>query len=120
MGIGGLRRAPRLRREKRACYDFFTSGQKGTWPEVSNEKKEIKVNDKRMFTSDGVLKEEYRFLDEKSTAPPAPSEPEPAAAPAAAAPFSPPPPERQPDAWPPERVGGVEHDAGGGGGAQEG
>jgi Domain of unknown function (DUF1844) len=76
---------------------------------VSNEKKEIKVNDKRMFTSDGVLKEEYRFLDEKSTAPPASSEPEPAAAP----PSSPPPPERQPDAWPPESVGGYEPAMGG-------
>jgi hypothetical protein len=30
--------------------------------------KEIKVTDKRMFTPDGKLREEYRFLDEKSTA----------------------------------------------------
>ncbi|HEV7518766.1 MAG TPA: DUF1844 domain-containing protein [Thermoanaerobaculia bacterium] len=30
--------------------------------------KEIKVTDKRMFTPDGELREEYRFLDEKSTA----------------------------------------------------
>ncbi len=71
---------------------------------MSNEKKEIKVNDKRMFTSDGVLKEEYRFLDEKSTAPPVPPEPEPAAA---AAP-SPPPSRHQPEGWPPEPVGGYE------------
>jgi len=50
---------------------------------VANEKKEIKVTDKRMFTSEGRLKEEYRFLDEKSTSaaapepapPPAPSQP---------------------------------------------
>ncbi|HVT60475.1 MAG TPA: DUF1844 domain-containing protein [Thermoanaerobaculia bacterium] len=53
---------------------------------MSNESKEIKVTDKRMFTPDGKLREEYRFLDEKSTAPepqaPA-AEPEPAAAPPA-------------------------------------
>jgi hypothetical protein len=30
--------------------------------------KEIKVTDKRMFMPDGALREEYRFLDEKSTA----------------------------------------------------
>jgi hypothetical protein len=34
---------------------------------VSNERKEIKVTDKRMFTPEGELKEEYRFLGEKST-----------------------------------------------------
>lgn len=34
---------------------------------MSNEKKEIKVTDKRMFTPEGDLKEEYRFLNEKST-----------------------------------------------------
>ena len=34
---------------------------------MSNEKKEIKVTDKRMFTHEGELREEYRFLDEKST-----------------------------------------------------
>jgi uncharacterized protein DUF1844 len=39
--------------------------------EVSNEKKEIKVTDKRMFTPDGELREEYRVLAEKSTATPA-------------------------------------------------
>jgi hypothetical protein len=46
---------------------------------VSNEKKEIKVTDKRMFTPEGDLKEEYRFLDEKSTSPAAtaPAEPPP-------------------------------------------
>jgi hypothetical protein len=71
---------------------------------VSNEKKEIKVNDKRMFTPDGVLKEEYRFLDEKSTAPQESPEPEPAAPP-------PPPPAadaRQPEGWPPEHALGYE------------
>ena len=52
---------------------------------MSNEQKEIKVTDKRMFTPEGELREEYRFLSEKSTAAAA----EPAAAPAAA-----PPPER--------------------------
>lgn len=35
---------------------------------MSNEKKEIKVTDKRMFMPDGELREEYRFLSEKSTA----------------------------------------------------
>jgi hypothetical protein len=43
---------------------------------VSKEGKEIKITDKRMFTPDGELREEYRFLEEKSTA-----APEPAAAP---------------------------------------
>jgi hypothetical protein len=50
---------------------------------VANEKKEIKVTDKRMFTSEGRLKEEYRFLDEKSTSA---AEPEPASAPPPTAP----------------------------------
>lgn len=36
---------------------------------MSNEKREIKVTDKRMFQPDGELREEYRFLDEKSTEP---------------------------------------------------
>jgi Domain of unknown function (DUF1844) len=52
---------------------------------VANEKKEIKVTDKRMFTADGALKEEYRFLDEKSTAPAAPEPVAPAPAPEAPA-----------------------------------
>jgi Domain of unknown function (DUF1844) len=34
---------------------------------VSKENREIKVTDKRMFTPDGKLREEYRFLEEKST-----------------------------------------------------
>ncbi|MFL6235461.1 MAG: DUF1844 domain-containing protein [Thermoanaerobaculia bacterium] len=34
---------------------------------MPNEKKELKVTDKRMFTPEGELKEEYRFLNEKST-----------------------------------------------------
>jgi Domain of unknown function (DUF1844) len=38
---------------------------------VSKESKEIKITDKRMFTPDGELREEYRFLDEKTTAGPA-------------------------------------------------
>jgi hypothetical protein len=37
---------------------------------VSKEGKEIKITDKRMFTPDGKLREEYRFLDEKSTTAP--------------------------------------------------
>jgi hypothetical protein len=53
---------------------------------VSSQDKEIKVTDKRMFTPDGELREEYRFLSEKSTAataeiaaepPPPPPAPEP-------------------------------------------
>ena len=36
---------------------------------MSKEGKEIKITDKRMFTADGELRQEYRFLDEKSTAP---------------------------------------------------
>jgi hypothetical protein len=35
---------------------------------VSKDDKEIKITDKRMFTADGELREEYRFLGEKSTA----------------------------------------------------
>ena len=53
---------------------------------MANEKKEIKVTDKRMFMPDGKLREEYSFLDEKSTAEPAaepPAAPAPAPAPAA-------------------------------------
>lgn len=42
---------------------------------VSKDAKEIKITDKRMFTADGELREEYRFLAEKSTAAP----PDPAA-----------------------------------------
>jgi hypothetical protein len=53
---------------------------------VANENKEIKVTDKRLFTADGKLKEEYRFLDEKSTAEPAAEVPAPSAPPAAAPP----------------------------------
>ncbi|HEY4591053.1 MAG TPA: DUF1844 domain-containing protein [Thermoanaerobaculia bacterium] len=34
---------------------------------MPNEKKELKVTDKRMFTPEGDLREEYRFLNEKST-----------------------------------------------------
>lgn len=57
---------------------------------MSSQEKEIKVTDKRMFTPDGELREEYRFLAEKSTAAPeaeaAPEAPKPEPAPA-----SPPP-----------------------------
>jgi len=34
---------------------------------VGSQDKEIKVTDKRMFTPEGELREEYRFLNEKST-----------------------------------------------------
>ena len=36
---------------------------------MSKEGKEIKITDKRMFTADGELRQEYRFLEEKSTVP---------------------------------------------------
>lgn len=68
---------------------------------MSNEQKEIKVTDKRMFTPEGELREEYRFLSEKST----PAAAEPAAAPAAAPPPQPrpePPPEPAPRRSEPE------------------
>jgi hypothetical protein len=54
--------------------------QKGVSIRVSSQEKQIKVTDKRMFTPEGELREEYRFLAEKSTA-------EPAAAPAARTPL---------------------------------
>ncbi len=68
---------------------------------MANEKKdrEIKVTDKRMFTPDGNLREEYRFLDEKSTAEPT----------APTRPVAPPPavearlPEPPPQQWEPQR-----------------
>ena len=67
--------------------------QKGVSIRVSSQEKQIKVTDKRMFTPEGELREEYRFLAEKSTAEPAAEPvPAPAAAPpptAAAAPASP-------------------------------
>lgn len=56
---------------------------------MSSQEKQIKVTDKRMFTPEGDLREEYRFLSEKATAAPPAPEPEPAPAPAAT--DSPPP-----------------------------
>ena len=46
-----------------------------------SQEKQIKVTDKRMFTPDGELREEYRFLSEKSTAAAAAPEPAPASEP---------------------------------------
>lgn len=46
-----------------------------------SQEKQIKVTDKRMFTPDGELREEYRFLSEKSTAAAAAPEPAPASQP---------------------------------------
>lgn len=63
--------------------------QKGVTIRVSSQEKQIKVTDKRMFTPEGELREEYRFIGEKSTAAP-PAEP----APEPAAPAPPPPPQR--------------------------
>lgn len=71
---------------------------------MGSQGKEIKVTDKRMFTPEGELREEYRFLSEKST-PPTPSTPStPEAAPPAgtAAPPQPEPPE------PPRRQAAME------------
>lgn len=53
---------------------------------MSSQEKQIKVTDKRMFTPEGDLREEYRFLAEKSTATPQATSIEPAPAPAAAEP----------------------------------
>lgn len=58
--------------------------------------KEIKVTDKRMFMPDGALREEYRFLDEKSTA----VEEEPSAAPVPPEPPEPPVPAPESSARP--------------------
>lgn len=48
---------------------------------MSSQEKQIKVTDKRMFTPDGELREEYRGLAEKSTAAAAAPEPAPASQP---------------------------------------
>jgi hypothetical protein len=59
-------------------FDFPTPSPTGTEElRVSEEKKEIKVTDKRIFTPEGELREEYRFLQEKATSEPLP-EPQPA------------------------------------------
>lgn len=55
---------------------------------VSKEGKEIKITDKRMFTADGELRQEYRFLEEKSTAPTAANAANAAGEPAGAVPPS--------------------------------
>lgn len=54
---------------------------------------DIKVTDKRIFTPEGDLREEYRFLDEKSTGGTEPAEAPAAAPPTAAAASAPPAPE---------------------------
>lgn len=59
---------------------------------MSEEKKEIKVTDKRIFTPEGELREEYRFLQEKATSE-APPEPPPPPVPPPAAAVAPEPPE---------------------------
>lgn len=55
-------------------------------------RRELKVTDKRMFTADGELREEYRFLEEEA-ATPAPPEPDPGAEDALAAAEPPPGPD---------------------------
>ena len=57
--------------------------------------KEIKVTDKRMFTPEGDLREEYRFLNEKSTATMA-ADTEPAPEPPRPEPARPEPPRPEP------------------------
>ena len=63
--------------------------------------KEMKVTDKRMFTPEGELREEYRFLEEKSTAaqtaPAAPATPAAGAAPVQAPPVPAPPRQERSD-----------------------
>jgi hypothetical protein len=78
---------------------------------VGSQGKEIKVTDKRMFTPDGELREEYRFLGEKST----PETPETLEAPAAAPPVvetaQSEPPRRQAAPEPPRQAVLVEEDS---------
>lgn len=65
---------------------------------MGSQDKDLKVTDKRMFTPEGELREEYRFLDEKSTATmaadaepaPEPARPEPAPRPEPTRPEPPP------------------------------
>ena len=59
---------------------------------MSSHDREIKVTDKRMFTPEGELREEYRGLLEKATAAPSTATAEPAPEPAR--PAEPPPPPR--------------------------
>jgi len=47
--------------------------------QVGSQDKEMKVTDKRMFTPEGELREEYRFLNEKSTTTAETTEPAPEA-----------------------------------------
>lgn len=47
------------------------------WLQVGSQDKDLKVTDKRMFTPEGELREEYRFLNEKSTATATAAEPAP-------------------------------------------
>ena len=74
---------------------------------VSNEGKEIKITDKRMFTPDGNLRDEYRFLEDapspaaSAPAPPPEAAPAPTGAPPASSPSAASaPPTRDADALP--------------------
>ena len=58
---------------------------------MSSHDREIKVTDKRMFTPEGELREEYRGLLEKATAAPSTAAAEPAPEPARPAQPAPPP-----------------------------
>ena len=66
---------------------------------VSTEQKELKVTDKRIFTAEGELKEEYKFLSEQASfAEPAPPPPSPRDEPSVAPPPSQPVGNGEPEA----------------------
>jgi hypothetical protein len=64
--------------------------------QVGSQDKEMKVTDKRMFTPEGELREEYRFLNEKSTATTMAEIPEPTPEPARPEPRRPEPSRPEP------------------------
>jgi uncharacterized protein DUF1844 len=70
---------------------------------VPNEKKEIKVTDKRMFTPEGELREEYSFLEDESAPASAPgTDAPPPSTPVTESRPAPPPPPREEPRWPAE------------------
>jgi len=76
---------------------------------VSSQEKQIKVTDKRMFTPEGELREEYRLRAEKSTGEAAIPAPEAAPPPEAAPSPAPAPPRRgEEPAAPPLELPGTE------------
>ena len=75
---------------------------------MSDKERDLKVTDKRMFTADGELREEYRFLNEKATAEPSapPAEEAPAPQPAQSPVQPAEPPSRRSEAAPPQYQAG--------------